>query len=250
MRSFAFLVTCVTAFGAACGDDAAPPGGDGGLDGISGDARTDANLECSSGTLPEMCDFFTGCGCDVAAGQKCSIGPTSKRCASAGEKLEWDECANDGECAAGTACVEYPMGGGTMRCLQFCDVDHACPLSPEEACFINITSDLGSLCGEVCNLLSQDCQLEGQNCHALSVVAAEKGGCVTAGASTQGGPCGAGSGQACAEGFNCVTPDGSTEHICAKLCDRGQGDADCSGLSGGPTCKPLAGHTQTGICLP
>jgi hypothetical protein len=249
MRSLAFLVTCVTFSLAGCGDDDAPPAnGDGGVDGASGDGGIDSSSECTPATPPESCDYFTGCGCDVAAGQKCSIGPSTRRCATDGSKGEWETCVNDGECMAGTTCVEYPMGGGVLRCLAFCDAGHAC--TSNESCFITISNDLGSLCGQVCSLLSQDCAYDGLNCHALSGIGAEMGGCVLAGTAAQGDLCGGTTGQRCMEGFNCVTPESATDSLCAKLCDHGHGDADCTAIAGNLTCKTLVGHTTTGICLP
>lgn len=229
-----------------CGDDSAPPGGDAGEGDGGSDASADAGA-CDPATTPEMCDFFSGCGCDTAGGQKCSVGPDSRRCALAGDKAAGELCTDDGQCATGTACVVYPTGGTDRRCMAFCDTGHAC--TTDQACFVDIVSSadetLGKLCGDVCNLLAQDCAFDGQNCHVFPsvVTAAETGACVAAGAGVQGDPCLT---QNCAEGFNCITPSGSTDPICAKLCAHANGDADCDGL----TCSTLAGHTLTGICLP
>jgi hypothetical protein len=251
MRSLGILVTCVTFGLVGCGDDSAPGGNDGAIDGEATDGGTDASTSCEPVPAPEMCDFFTGCGCDVAGGQKCSIGPESKRCALAGDRAEGELCTDDGQCAAGTGCVVYPTGGGDKSCMRFCDASHACPTAPsEEACYIDIvnTSDqtIGKVCGEVCNLLAQDCDFDGQNCHVFpSVVStAELGACVAAGPGVQGDSCATDN---CAEGFICITPSGSTDPICAELCAHANGNADCGDSL---TCSSLAGHTATGICLP
>jgi hypothetical protein len=239
-------VICVTLALGGCGDDDAPAGnGDAGLDGGIDAASADAS-ECAPGTTPEMCDFFSGCGCDVAGGQKCSIGPDNRRCAFAGSGTEWATCADDGECMTGTACVLYPASTD-RHCLAFCDDDHPCPTG--EICFINIVAtggaELGSACAETCSLLTQDCMFDGLNCHTSPsmVPTAEMGVCVQTGPGMQGDSCMT---EACAEGFNCITPSGSSAPICARLCNRANGDADCGGL----TCESLSGHTGTGICLP
>ena len=251
MRSLGILVTCVTFGVAACGDDSAPAGDDAGLDGGPGDGGVDGNAQCSPVPPPEECDFFSGCGCDLEGGQKCSVGTESRRCALAGDRAAGEICTDDGQCAAGTGCVVYPTGGTEKRCMQFCDATHGCPTAPNvQACFIDIVNsadeDIGKVCGETCNLLAQDCDFTGQNCHVFPsvVMTAETGACVAAGPGVQGDQCAT---QNCAAGFNCITPGGSTEPICAELCAHANGNDDCDG---GLTCSSLAGHTATGICLP
>lgn len=250
------------AFAPACGggDD---DGGDGGGDfdsapRVDGDEDTDGaaggpdanNDVCNPGTTPAQCNFFTGCGCTET--QKCSVNSTERACSAAGAMTAGQACTADDQCVAGTACITYPSGGEARQCMTFCDDAHACPTTPVAgACYITITggggAELGKVCGDTCSLLGQDCASPTGACHPASVAAAaERGICITAGTGTQGSACGAGT-PGCAEGYACVTPEGSTP-ICSELCDRTAAPpAQCDA---GTECRSLSGHTMTGICLP
>lgn len=241
----ATMIAGLAALGAGCGDDDVPTTPDAFMP-TPVDAGPDAWTECPDPQpAPEMCEFWLGCGCDVAAGEKCTATSASRACLIAGTKVAGEICVDDTECAAGTICVPY---GGELRCMQFCDGGHPCPA--DQACYIRITDNsptpmtLGQVCGPVCSLLGQDCAIAGQACYPAPsyVPEMEKGICVTSGVEVQGSGCE--SSNECAEGFACVDITGSPS-ICAELCDRTAMDPGCEL---GTNCDPLTGHTVTGAC--
>jgi hypothetical protein len=233
--ALAFFAACDSGGGAPSSPDAGPPDASG----------PDAPVACPDPPPPpEACDFFLGCGCDAAMGEKCTVLSDGKLCFAAGTAHEWDPCASEGDCAAGAACIGY---AGTNVCMTFCDDAHACP--QDESCYVNITdgmmppTQLAEVCGQVCSLLDQDCRFAPQGCYSSTEIARpEHGLCTSAGTGLQGDPCTRAND--CSVGHLCITPSGGAS-ICAQLCDRADGNPAC----GQGSCQPLNGHTQTGVCL-
>lgn len=231
---------------AGCGDDdGAVPTIDGGPGTPDANLTPDAWTECPD-PPPAQCDYFLSCGCDTMMGEKCTIvgnPPMGPVCAPSGANEAGQVCTQDSDCAAGTVCVAY---GGGLRCMRFCDAGHPCP--EDQSCFIRVVDDmsteLGRVCGQVCSLIGQDCQFEGQGCYPSATFAPEKetGICVNAGTKVQGEACT--KANDCAEGFTCVDVSGGGS-ICARLCDRNDGDPGCEM---GQSCSALTGHTQAGVC--
>jgi hypothetical protein len=222
----------------ACGDDDAP--GDDVDAGVDADLGPDADPTCPDPLpAPEACDYFLSCGCDTPD-EKCSVlVGGANGCVAVGTKTDGMACASDNECVAGTICAKY---GDSMVCMRFCDDAHACPSTPNaQACYIGVTNSDAELCGQICDLRTQDCALPDQGCYPSSKAGQmEKGICVKAGTSVEGGPCGPAND--CSEGLTCVTVNQVS--TCHKLCDRGGGAPTCAmGM-----CQALAGHTQTGYC--
>jgi hypothetical protein len=201
----------------------------------------DANNICAPGTPPDMCNFFTGCGCDVAGGSKCTVVDDSRTCGPAGEQERDTACTQDGMCELGTLCATY---ADAQRCMQFCDAQHPC--GANSACFVRVTgpADMteGRVCGQICGLLSQDCAGKAQGCYPSAATLGalmERGICVDAGTAVEGAACEAAND--CAEGLTCI--DSGT---CVEMCDRNGANTCTAGL----TCKALVGHTTTGVCQP
>jgi hypothetical protein len=238
--SLLIMLTCGALVAAACGDDDAPGGADASIDIPDAYTGPDANTMCPDPLPAEtMCDFFLSCGCNTPA-EKCSAEGTGVGCVTAGQKAEGELCADDTECAAGTICALY---GGMNRCLRFCDPAHPCPT--DEACYIAVTgsggADIGAVCGQVCDLRTQDCQFEGQGCYPSQALLGqpEHGICVDDGAGTQGSTCDVAND--CAEGFTCLDSDDK----CHKFCDRNGGTPSCDA---GQTCIAIKNHADTGVC--
>ncbi len=227
---------------AGCGGADIPPSQDDDPDGsiFPIDAGVDARIECPDPEpAPANCDFFLSCGCNVAAGEKCSIELNSKDCVLAGAKGVGENCVLEGECEAGTLCAVYGSG---KRCMQYCDSAHACTATTTpQACYINVNSAVEArVCGQLCDLRAQDCEFPEQGCYPSAAAgAADKGICVTADTGGQGASCL--EANDCQEGFTCST----TDNKCRQLCDRGGGAPTCT--TG--TCSALVGHTATGVCL-
>lgn len=237
--AIAVMAATVVAAGAGCfGDDDAPATADAALP----DAYTgpDANTSCPAPLpAPAQCDYFLSCGCNTPA-QKCSVFTGGKGCVGAGSKAAGQTCADDSECAPGTICASY---GGALRCLTFCDPAHAC--STGNACYIRVTqmqTEVGRVCGQICDLRAQDCTYDGQGCYPSDAILgqAEKGICVGAGAGAEGATCTLAND--CAEGLTCLDSDGK----CHKLCDLGGAEPKCT--TSGQTCKAIKSHTLTGAC--
>jgi hypothetical protein len=228
---------------AACGDDSAPTGVDAGADATAtADSGPDANTVCPNPLPPPaQCDFFLSCGCNTPT-EKCSATQTGKGCTNAGTKLAGELCANDTECSAGTVCAMY---GGALRCMAYCDDSHTCEQTPlPQACYIKVTANqvqIGSVCGQVCDLRTQDCLYDGQGCYPSTTLLnqMDHGICATAGAGQDGAACTLAND--CAEGYTCISSDSK----CHKFCDRAGGNPMCGT---GQTCMALAGHTATGFC--
>lgn len=192
---------------------------------------------------PLDCDVFLSCGCASDAGQKCSIVSGAHGCRGAGDKLAGEVCEHDPACAPGTLCAPI---GKELRCLAFCDDIHPCP--DGEACYIRVasTSDPPDrVCGQVCELLQQDCAIDGESCYSSRRVPIEEHGvCGLAGEGTQGVACK--SPNDCSLGFLCVRVPDQDTFACAQLCDRFVVDAGCPDQTG---CGELSGHIRTGVCL-
>jgi hypothetical protein len=220
------------------------------LDGGSADAGgPDARTECSDPEPPPTaCDFFLSCGCNVAAGEKCSIDSNNsmRACFQAGDKAPGATCGDETECQAGSLCALFG-GGNAMRCMQYCDPAHTCPSTPvAQACYIPVFNVVDArVCGQVCDLRGQDCELADQACYPASAVSTmEKGICARAAARVDGDPCD--QGNDCAKGFTCISnPAPTPGATCHRMCSR-DGSAPVCTVG---TCKPLEGHTLTGICL-
>jgi hypothetical protein len=230
----------------ACGGaDVAPPHpGDGGIDAGTVDAGPDARLDCPDPLpAPAQCDFFLSCGCDVAAGEKCSIDSqtNARDCFQRGGKHEGEVCSQEMDCEAGTLCAVFGTSP-VRRCMKYCDVAHACPTAPTaEACYIPVKDVANAtVCGQVCDLLTQDCELADQGCYPspTHVTTAEKGICAQAAAGAEGATCTIAND--CAEGLTCL--DGDSK--CHKLCRVGGGAPACT--TG--TCQAIPGSTLTGVC--
>ncbi len=234
----------MTALAVGCGG-----GGEGMSDGGVGPNDPDAATECPDpAPPPTMCDFFLGCGCDVGAGEKCTLENRERTCRGAGTTLPSETCDTEDDCVAGAMCVS-PDGTGVSICMLFCDDVHPCP-SADLACYVEITdgatppSVLASFCGQVCSLLDQDCALAGQACYTSSrVPEMEHGVCVRSGTLGQGETCMLAND--CLPGFTCLNPSGPEPSFCGQFCDTMDGDPACTGQ----TCTPLNGHTQTGVCV-
>lgn len=216
-----------------CGGDAP------GLD-PDADLRPDAASMCPD-PPPAVCDFFLQCGCDP--GEKCSRGADGPACVPVGIKPVGEPCGDDTECVAGSVCVNY---GGELRCLQYCDDMHACPVG--DACFIIVNDEagaqIGEACGQACSLLAQDCEFDMFGCYAASFhPVMEEGVCVLAGAGVSGTVCT--SANDCAEGLTCIEDTGGTGSTCLAYCDRVDSDPGCQA---GESCVALADQTQTGVC--
>jgi hypothetical protein len=129
----------------------------------------DANDSCATGTAPDMCNFFTGCGCDVAGGDKCTVVGDDRGCGPAGDQLRDTDCTQDGMCELGTVCATY---ADAQRCMQFCDGAHTCGTG--SACFVQVTDSgqmvEGRVCGQICSLLGQDCAGSAQGCYPSAAV--------------------------------------------------------------------------------
>jgi hypothetical protein len=249
MRSRAYSAILLS-FGlltAACGDDDAPGAPiDAGAQTFDVFTGPDAQEACADPVPPPaMCDFFLSCGCDVPAGEKCTVdgaaGATGNRCIAAGVKLEGEECTVDTECTSGTICIDY---GGAKHCLAYCDDAHLCAgQATTQACYINLSNGSGAmaarLCGQVCDLRGQDCGYPTQGCYPSSALGMpEQGICVTAGAGGEGAACTLAND--CSEGFTCLNSDSK----CHKLCDIGGAAPTCDV----GTCQAIAGHVATGAC--
>lgn len=234
----------MAALAAACGSGSAPPGGDAGIDADT--TGPDASMMCPEPPPPpSMCDFYLGCGCDMAGGQKCTIIGEERVCATAGAGQGGSLCDTEADCAAGTMCITY---GGVSSCMIFCDDSHPCP-GLDLACYVRVRdaamNTIASLCGQVCVLLDQDCALPGQACYTSSAVdQPDRGVCVTAGVLMQDEPCM--SSNDCLPGLNCINPSGAMQSICAAFCDIIDQDPGCPA---GYSCAMLTGHTQTGVCV-
>lgn len=226
----------------ACGGSDVPDAPDGGA---PDSGVPDGTLDCPSpAPAPEDCDLFLSCGC--AADQKCTVGMAGKHCVDLiGTKQPGDPCGGDGECVEGTICATY---GGELRCLQYCDDAHMCPAG--DACYIAFVDDMGNqlgmACGQACGLLDQDCDFADQGCYGSAFnPVMEDGICVTAGTGTTGDSCSFAND--CLEGFTCVDAAGGGASTCRKYCDRTDMMPGCEATE---TCDPLAGETQTGVCMP
>ncbi len=203
----------------------------------------DARVECPNPEPePSACDFFLSCGCAVAEGKKCSVDVTTheRDCFRAGTLAPGATCVSEVDCQAVSLCAVF--GGGTaQRCMQYCDATHACPTTPaEQACYIPVSGVADAhVCGQVCSLLGQDCELADQGCYPSAIVTTmEKGVCAQAAAGAELDTCSLAND--CRKGLTCLT----TDHKCHKLCDRGAGAGACTN----GTCQAMPGHTATGIC--
>jgi hypothetical protein len=210
------------------------------------DSGVDARLECPNPEpAPDACDFFLSCGCDVGAGEKCSIDSTNheRDCFPKGTKEPGEDCDIETDCVSGSLCAVF--GASTAkRCMRYCDDAHACPSTPlAQACYIPVTGvdPAAFVCGQVCDLLGQDCANADEGCYPsqLHVTTPEKGICAHAAAGVEGGACTVAND--CAEGLTCLDSDSK----CHKLCRVGGGEPACT--TG--TCTLISGETATGICL-
>jgi hypothetical protein len=211
---------------------------------VPADGGPDARLECPDPEpAPSACDFFLSCGCDVGAGEKCSIVSSShaRDCFEAGLKQPGETCDVETECVAGSLCAVFD-GSAIKRCMQYCDDAHACPsTTTAQACYIPVEGVANaSVCGQVCDLLTQDCAGADEGCYPsqVHVTTPEKGICAHAAAAVEGGSCTVAND--CAEGLTCL--DGDSK--CHKLCRVGGGAPACT--TG--TCQMIAGDTLTGVC--
>jgi hypothetical protein len=220
---------------AACDDDDSP--------GVTLDAGTidvisvDANTLCPTPLpTPENCDFFLSCGC-VQPSEKCSIRTDMRACVPFGAKQPGETCVEDGECEPASLCGT--LDPTTRRCLAFCDDAHACGTG--QACYVKVTSAVeATLCGQVCDLHTQNCELTTQACYPFSKLNQPGSGiCVAPGAGIEGGVCKVAND--CAKGLTCIGRDAK----CAKMCDRGGGAPTCGA---GQTCAPIIGQTTIGYC--
>lgn len=233
--SLSFLLLAGLAV-AACGGADATPSVDAGP-GVDAAIFPDSG-PCDPETPSTECDLFTGCGCNVDNGQKCTVLTDGRDCGPAGDGVRGDTCVTDNQCAAGTLCADY---ADARTCMAFCDGAHSC--GANSACFVRVTTDEGNearVCGQICTLLDQNCAGKAQGCYPSPSIlpnTMEKGICVDGGQVAVGGDCVAAND--CAVGSTCLD-DGK----CHQLCDRNV-DGGCPGKT---ACMPLTGHTTTGIC--
>jgi hypothetical protein len=230
------------ALGACGGSDIPPLRDDGSVE--PPDAGIDARTECPDPEPPPAeCDFFLSCGCDVGAGEKCSVNPENsmRDCFQAGTTQAGQACVEETDCEAGTLCAVFG-DSGARRCMKFCDDEFPCPTTPvAQACYIPVFNvEDARVCGQVCDLLGQDCELDDQACYPSGrVTTAEKGICAEFKLTgVNGASCTVAND--CNTGLTCLSNDGK----CHELCDRQDGDPGCT--TG--TCQEIPGHTRTGVC--
>ncbi len=258
VRVVALALACSVA--AACGG---PPGpavdAVAAVDGADGvDAVTDAAPEAQpdgfeSGTcgVTHDCDPVTGGGCP--AGQGCYLvagagGMTAAGCLPAGTGGATDACTAPNGCAPGLACV-----GGA--CAQLCcgrDDRARCMAAHFEGCLVATSNTAFWICaGRSCNPFRQDCPA------GLACIPMDPSGttdCVTAGAGTQGAPCGTQS--ACAPGFLCTMAGTASSAMCSQLCDpaassTGDGGIVTTPCVAGTSCsRAVTLPPDIGVCVP
>jgi hypothetical protein len=94
---------------------------------------------CGQATMTPI-DSGSNATCDTkmqsacGSGQKCSINLSdgTPHCTTSGSKTAYDACANDGECIAGTTCVNTPANSmflGGQVCHPLCDPSTSAHLS-------------------------------------------------------------------------------------------------------------------------
>lgn len=185
------------------------------------------------------------CGCPVD--QKCSLINYMRTCRAAGPGLHGETCTGDGDCAAGTFCLNI---GGHRVCRDYCETNSDC-LAPGGQCVIELGLNPGTekWCSDNCDPVSNSgCTVGGSKCELLQQTSTTTWytQCVAAGPGTQGAACSAI--DDCAVGFGCLTVNAVSS--CHQYCDVNA--PVCPGSA--PTCAQfetpvLIGAKEYGGCL-
>jgi hypothetical protein len=167
------------------------------------------------------CDYVTGAGCDVAAGESCvliELDSARRACVPSGDLAAGERCEAKAKnlCAPGTACLGSDIEDGDQGvCTVLCHPGDPLPDNCVEC--IDFSADLGS-CAE-CSVLENDCD-SGEACYPLSE--ALGGTCVQFGPGGADDLCTYEPSGSCAEGFLCLEmndPSGPDPMVCVQTCD-------------------------------
>ncbi len=201
----------------------------------------------------QECDFVTGDGCNLDAGDSCVVvafEPLQTACVPTGNTAAGDGCDPPGmlDCGPGLACLGGDLDTGAQGlCTGWCEPDGALP--PNCPACIALGEQVGT-CSE-CGVLGDDCP-DGAQCQLANELLG--GECVDYGPGGLGAPCEPlDPAESCQEGLLCADLDGDEEGgpVCLQPCDpanpvcTGEGES-CLDIS---LLEPEAPSGELGVCL-
>ena len=210
------------------------------------DAVIDVGVDAAAACATDPCDILGACGC--AAGMTCDLdrsdvmGTACRAITTPGQEV--NTCASPNSCDSGYVCLNGANNGQGF-CKKYCDADSDC-VAPGGKCVLDITSGgvpiagIPSVCTSNCDPTAVGTGVcpAAHKCGIFSVthagVTQNIADCAGAGVLVQGGNCKSGTAgldALCAPDFMCTTINGGTNFNCRRICDRGNGNADCGALS-------------------
>ncbi|MGC4116075.1 MAG: hypothetical protein QM765_16120 [Myxococcales bacterium] len=164
------------------------------------------------------CDPFAQTGCQ--SGQKCTLADDTPTwtCGAAGTKTDQQTCASDGDCVAGTVCLNF---GNGFKCTSLCSATKTCPTGQD--CLggsPSSTSPFACMPTPPCNPLTQDCANSDEGCFPKSQT---EWACFHS--------MGKATGAACTYANDCIEGDvcNGNPGTCLQLCDPAGGSPTCTG---------------------
>jgi hypothetical protein len=229
------IPSCV---GKECGDD--------GCGGTCGGCLNEGEF-CSPDGQCLPCDPVANTMCPEGMACTYESGATKPSCVEAGTQQIGEPCGGVDTCAEGV-CIEITGSGEGPMCYGVCDTNDDCG---EGVLCMTLGGVPYKLCGgastmdEPCNLLDQDCTVEGDGCYFSGTAAI----CMSAGEGLEGSAC-SGQPNDCAAGLTCVSVSGGG-WICLKFCTKAPGVPDGCDVEGDfPLCKNYFAAQQAGLCHP
>ncbi len=239
------------------------------IDGTCSDSNLCADRECGSdgcgGSCGEcsdtlVCNDQGQCvSCDPIANSLCPDeeyctylaeadgGTTGPLCLEAGKQSYADPCGGLDSCKEGI-CMEIVGTGIGQRCYPLCLSKSDCDAGLQCLDFDDVpyrVCALGTSPYETCNLLDQNCEVEGYACY-YDTNAAEAV-CLPAGSKASGESC-SGTPNDCQAGSTCLS--NSTQFVCRSFCStKPGGEPSCDPDGPTPKCTNYYSAQSAGYCI-